>query len=276
MKRILLPTDFSDNSKNAIDYALQFFKGHPCHFIFLNVQKPSEFLLDDFYTAPATATINETVLKDNKKELELLLIDCREKYPSRLFSFDSITDYDTLTDSISQVVKAEHIDLIIMGSNGATGANEVIFGSNTLKVIHKVDCPVLVIPEGYSYIPIKTLLFSTHNQEFYPDGMQTLKSIIDLKKPKVTVLDIQDGNKEYDPDDELASLELFLERKLDDYYILEHIPVAIAIDAFTQLHPVQLHALFVERKSFLSRFIFGSTTSEISYESRVPLLVLHS
>jgi hypothetical protein len=58
-------------------------------------------------------------------------------------------------------------------------------------------------------------------------------------------------------------------------YSIKNIPASMAINAFEQLIPVQLHALIVERKSFFDRFIFGSETSKINYGSLVPLLVLH-
>ena len=59
-------------------------------------------------------------------------------------------------------------------------------------------------------------------------------------------------------------------------FCIKNIPSAVAIDAFTQLIPVQLHAMFVERKSLLDRFIFGSETSKISYSSKVPLLIFRN
>ncbi|GAB5399983.1 MAG: universal stress protein [Aureisphaera sp.] len=276
MKRVLLPTDFSDNSKNAIEYTLQFFEGQPCHFIFLNVQKPSEFIMDDFYSAPATASVNETILSDNKKALQLLVDECEQKYKKSDYTYSLIVDYDNLIDSINQVLKSEDIDLIVMGSNGATSANEVLFGSNTLKVIRKINCPVLVIPEGYSYSPLNTLLFSTHNQEYFTKGMQTLKDIINLKKPTISILDLEDVPNAYIAEANRIDLETFFEQKIKEYYTLEGIPIAIGIDTFTQLHPCELHALFVERKSFLSRFMFGSENAEINYRTRVPLLVLHA
>ncbi|MBX2828280.1 MAG: universal stress protein [Flavobacteriaceae bacterium] len=274
MNRILLPTDFSENSKNAIIYALEFFRGQSCHFVILNVQKPSEFVLDDFYTAPATATLHETILTDNKKALETLLKELKEPYLSENYSFKAVTEFDSLTHAISQMIDTENLDLVIMGSNGATGASEIVFGSNTLKVIRQVDCPVLIIPEGYRYQKLDTLLFSVHNQEIDIQKMGLLKNIIKLKKPKVRLLNIEDAGKSKERPYDSSQLDHFFEQKIHEYHTLEGVPLAIGIDAFVQLHSVQLHALFMERESFLKRFLIGSANSEINYKSRVPLLVL--
>ena len=51
MKRILLPTDFSINSMNAITYAMELFENMPCVFVLLNIQKPSQFLTHEIITA---------------------------------------------------------------------------------------------------------------------------------------------------------------------------------------------------------------------------------
>lgn len=56
MKNILLPTDFSGNSKNAIQYALKFFEGENCTFHILNSQKPTGYITADvLYGAPGTS-----------------------------------------------------------------------------------------------------------------------------------------------------------------------------------------------------------------------------
>ncbi len=57
MKKILLPTDFSENSTNAIHYAMAFFKDEACEFYVLNVQKMSSFISDDLMAAQPSVTI---------------------------------------------------------------------------------------------------------------------------------------------------------------------------------------------------------------------------
>ena len=67
MKNILLPTDFSDNSKNAIQYAMEFFKNERCTFYILNVQKASSYTTDNLMVAPENTTIHQSVISDAKK-----------------------------------------------------------------------------------------------------------------------------------------------------------------------------------------------------------------
>ena len=274
MKNILLPTDFSKNSKNAIRYAMKFFEGEACTFHILNSQKPSGYITADvLYGAPG-ASIYEGILNDNKKEIEKMVQFCESISGKENFTFDSYIDFDNIVDAVNQAVSLKNIELIIMGSNGATGADEVIFGSNTLKIIRNVECPVIVVPEVYTFEKIKSILLSLNYQyNVSAKSLDIISEIVKKNKASLKILEIEEENIE------LATLrnhteEVFKEIGFERFSI-KNIPASIAINAFEQLIPVQLHAMVVERKSFLNRFIFGSETSKISYSTHVPLLVMH-
>ena len=69
MKAILLPTDFSKNSMNAIEYAVSLFENETCEFYVLNIQKASAFVSDDFMAVSSSATIYNTIIDTAKKSL---------------------------------------------------------------------------------------------------------------------------------------------------------------------------------------------------------------
>lgn len=274
MKNILLPTDFSENSKNAVNFALKFFEGQTCTFYILNSQKPSGYITADvLYGAPGTS-VYEGILNDNKKELEKMVQFCESISEKENFSFVPKIDFDNIVDAVKQAVALNKIELIIMGSNGATGAAEVVFGSNTLKVIRNVDCPVIVVPEGYSFEKINSVLLSLNYQyEVSNKSLSVVSEIVKKHEAFLKILEIEEENIEL-ATKRNQSEEVFKEIGFERF-TMKNIPASIAINAFEQLIPIQLHAMVVERKSFLNRFIFGSETSKISYGSPVPLLVLH-
>lgn len=274
MKNILLPTDFSENSKNAVNFALKFFEGQTCTFYILNSQKPSGYITADvLYGAPGTS-VYEGILNDNKKELEKMVQFCESISEKENFSFVPKIDFDNIVDAVKQAVALNKIELIIMGSNGATGAAEVVFGSNTLKIIRNVDCPVIVVPEGYSFEKINSVLLSLNYQyQVSNKSLSVVSEIVKKHEASLKILEIEEENIEL-ATKRNQSEEVFKEIGFERFAI-KNIPASIAINAFEQLIPIQLHAMVVERKSFLNRFIFGSETSKISYGSPVPLLVLH-
>jgi len=277
MKNILLPTDFSENSKNAINYALEFFKGNPCNFYFLNTQKISEYTTDDFYTASNGNTVYDSVLKDNRQDLHKLVDHFQKKYSSEKYVFISIINFDVFIDAINQSIKANDIDLIIMGSNGATGAKEVVFGSHTLNVIRNVDCPLLVIPESYALTQLEIVLFTIHNHESFDlKKIKTLLEIINHQHALLKVLEIND--KEYDVEIEnkfQKELKENFKNIRTEFYKIVGVSTPIAVDSFVQLIDVNMHASFFEKESFVKRFVYGSEMAKIDYGTKVPLLILH-
>jgi len=273
MKNVLLPTDFSNNSRNAIQYAFQFFKDQDCDFYFLNVQKISEYLTGDIYAASKDNSLFGAVIQDNKQKLKNFIDELEREYGRETITIHPIVDYDIFTDAVNQVVDKKKIDIIIMGSNGATGAKEVIFGSNTLSVIRKVDCPLLIIPEKYSFKKINSALFTIHNQEIIDSNkLPPLLEILLKYNSTLKILEINEKNKVSENNQEEIK-ELFTE-VITEYYSLIDLPAPVAVSAFVQLIDVQIHATFTERETIFERFIFGSETAKISYETKIPLLIL--
>lgn len=276
MKHILLPTDFSANSKNAIQYALELFKGNSSTFYFLNVQKTSEFVLDDVMAAKPGSSVYQAILKDNKEQLKEFIAPFKDHYGKEDYDFKLYVDYDNLTDSIKQMLKAETIDLIVMGSNGATGASEILFGSNTLQTIRKIDCPLLVIPQDHKFKEIRSVVFTARScKDIRHENAQPLKELIGLTNAQLHVLKIKEAAKP-GPAHECGSCLIDTLKGVDyTSHTLRGLSEDVAIDAFVQLMKSDLHSMFVERESFLERFFQGNSTARISYATQVPLLVLH-
>ena len=276
MKNILLPTDFSENSINAINYAVNLFANSKINFFVLNVQKTSDYTTSELMTSSPSDSVYKGVLEDNKLKIKKLIEKLEAENSSNKFNFKGLLDYDVFTDAIRQAVKLNEIDLIIMGTNGATGAKEVIFGSNTIKVIRNINCPIIAVPEKYSFSKIKRILFSIHSQmKTCYSGLKPLRSILRIYEPELNVLEItEDTIQPKESEDDLSIKDVLYEFDFKKFEITK-IPFPYAIDTFQQLIPVELHALVIEKESFIDRIIFGSKTSKITYNSKVPLLVMH-
>lgn len=277
MKNILLPTDFSENSLNAIHYALEFLKGNSCNFYILNVQKSSDFLSADLVAAAPEASVYEAITNDNKKDLKELIKSLKLQFLQEDFTYKPVFDFDNLVHAINETLATHKIDLIVMGTNGTTNAREILFGSNTIRVIRKIKCPVLVIPESFKFSKIENVLFSTfRSEDFNTAGITILKEIISRHQPKVTVMELNNNPiTTEDKKDDTRVRKVFKDIKYN-FSVVNRIPAAMAISTVTQLLHIDLHAMFLdEEESFLERFIFGSERTKMSYASNVPLLILH-
>ncbi|PKA84482.1 nucleotide-binding universal stress UspA family protein [Ulvibacter sp. MAR_2010_11] len=276
MKNILLPTDFSANSLNAIDYAMRFFANWTCNFYILNVQKVSEYISDDLISGSKTDTIYDSIVTDNKRLIIQLVKKLSKQYKSQSYTFHGLFDYDDFVSAVDQAVKFHSIDLIIMGTNGATGAKEVIFGSNTLQIVRNIACPTITIPENYTYTNIKSTLFSTkYCEDFSFEGIKIFKEMLNMHQCELNVLEIDDDAIITSVKEDNECLRALFTEYPYTYYRLQTIPGLIAVNTATQLLKVDLHAVFIEKETFLERLMFGSDSSQLVYRTLIPLLFLH-
>ena len=141
MKTILLPTDFSDNSWNAIEYALNLNKDTDCNFYLLHVSKLSNIITNDFPYIPDQDVIEDVFVKPAKTRLKTLLKKIVKKFPNnKKHNFYTLTDYNFFIESLRKHIKEKKVDMIIMGTKGASGLSKYIIGSNAGDVITKVKC----------------------------------------------------------------------------------------------------------------------------------------
>lgn len=272
MKNILLLTDFSRNSVNAIDYALNFFKNDMCRFYVFYVHKMGSFTTDDLMLSSENSSIYESIIEGPKNQIKELIKGFDKKFNSK-HRFEAIVDFDDFTDAINQTIKSKEIDLIVMGSNGKTGAKEIIFGSNTLNVIRKVNCTTLVIPENYSHeLNNEILLPLDCTETLHGKGILVLKEFIKTYDLNLYVLrvNLDKNNCEYNFYDQSNLTNI-----LHKYFVINQVPVHYATSSFVQLFGIGLTAIIVQKESFFERFIYGSSAIKISNSLNSPLLILH-
>lgn len=275
MQQILLLTDFSNNANKAMDYAFELFKNEHINFYILYVHKASKYTTSELITSTPGASVYDAIIKDPKASLEKLIDVYKEKYKDQSYTFKSIVDHDVFINAVNQTVNSKKIDLIIMGTNGATGASEIVFGSNTIHVIRQVKCPVIAVPEGYTFTVPNTVLFSLDQDVVFNEStLNSLKHFIDKFNLEIHVLILE---KDIAPERSIElknTIQQVFKGFSLNFYIIESVPTDIAIDSFVQIKDVDISAKIINKSSFLKRLIKGSKTNEITYKTRVPLLMM--
>ena len=159
MKRILVPTDFSPQAENALKVAAQ-----------LALKNNSEIYLLHSLEMPLSISGNS----DNSNLPEsLYFIKLAEKnfseilkkpYLQKIDVYEAI-GHNEIYNDISAAVEKSKIDLVVMGSPGASGFKEMFIGSNTEKVVRTSTIPVLVIKNNHEVFDIKDFVFATDFSE---------------------------------------------------------------------------------------------------------------
>ena len=277
MKRILLPTDFSDISLNAIDYAMALFAEESCEFYLLHV-----------YRVPYVT--NETLMENDAQQLAIIESELYDTSQNRLneiqtklkkgdkHRFHVISDYNFFINSVQQRIDEKKIDLIVMGTKGATGAKEIFLGSNTGDVLMKTDCNVIAVPEKLAYKPPKEIVFpSDFKVKYELKDLQPLISLAVKHKSRIRVLHLSQS-EHLDPDQESCRrvLESYFEEVEHTYHTLTHTDFEEALNCFTQSRGnIDMIAIVSGHYSFLQRLFFRPKVMELSFHTKIPLFVLH-
>jgi nucleotide-binding universal stress UspA family protein len=183
--------------------------------------------------------------------------------------------YDSFTDAIERELINKKIDLIIMGTKGASGAREILFGSNTVHVITKATCPVIAIPPHFNYQPPKEILFPTDYEiEFQKESLGLLLNIAKLHLSRIKVMHVRAGYTLTKTQEKhkkqleklLGSLTLFHEVADDG--------ILAAINEFQSKVKINLLVMVRNKHTFLEKFFIEPVIKKIGFHITVPFLVI--
>ncbi|TBN04351.1 universal stress protein [Hyunsoonleella flava] len=276
MKNILLLTDFSECSINAMHYALQLLKGNVCNFYVLHVQRSSSYASDDLILS--RDSIYDAIIKKSKLKLMKLVNKFKNEIEDENYIYKIVVDFDSLTDAIKQMKASKEIDLIVMGTNGVTGAKEVIFGSNTINVIRKIDCSTLVIPEEFEYrIPKEVLLPLDLNDSLSSSAFAHVLEFVNRFSNALHFLRINPSNEDSEEERiDNEQLNYSLKEINHKYHSIKSVPMHYAVSTYVQTNAIDILILLVQKETLFERFFTGSSTTQISNKIDVPLLIFHS
>ena len=192
--------------------------------------------------------------------------------------FSSTAVYDYFVDTVKREVEDKKIDLIIMGTKGASGLKRVTVGSNTGDVITKVKCPLLAVPENASYKIPKEIAFPTDYQIAY--DMKVLDTLISMARMSdATLRIVHISKKGEDLSDEQLENKDFLHdylRGVDhSFHSLTGSRLEAAIQCFVESRDIDMVAMVAKNLNFFQRILFKPAVEEISYHTDIPFLVLH-
>jgi len=279
MKAILLPTDFSENSWNAIVYALNFLEKCSCNFYLLHVNRINNLVDSDSPYIPDKETIENLYVKSSKIKLKEILKRIVKELPNNeKHKFYTLTDYNFFIESIRKHVNEKKINMIIMGTKGASGLKEYIVGSNTGDVITKVKCTTLVVPEESSFTPLKEIAFPTdYTMDYDIQMLQPILDILEIPDTSLRMLHINKKNTKLNIDQQANKdlLNDYFENYNFSFHFLSNTKVEDAIRCFVESRGIDMMIMIAKNLNYFQQILFHSKIEKISYHTNVPFLVLH-
>lgn len=278
MKKILLPTDFSNNALNAIYYALQLFEKANCKIYLLNTFTPAAYNIGTMADSYSAIRLQEIVKNNSEKALAELEASLQKKFNNPKHSFVKIASFNLLVMEMIDISEREGIDLIVMGTQGATGAKEVFLGTHTTYTIKKVKCPVIAVPSGFKFEAPSQILFPSdyrlHQTNKY---LSLIKFICEGNNAVLNILNAYYG----EPLDESqlkikAFLDDYFKENTHSFYEEEETDVLGAIEEFQLKHPINFLVMIHNRHSFFENILFRPVIIQMAYHTSVPFLVIPS
>ena len=150
IKKVLVPIDFSDYSKSALKYAVNFAKSFNADIILIYVVEPIIYPPDFSMGQIAMPSINTEWDDRAKNELQKLA----KSEITDIVNVKTIIKTGKPFVEIIETAKEENVDLIIIATHGHSGVEHILFGSTAEKVVRKAPCPVLTLREplkGFDY-----------------------------------------------------------------------------------------------------------------------------
>lgn len=277
MLSILLPTDFSKNSMNAIKYALEFFKHQKTQFFFMHAYQNEFYNHDELVSRDVFEDVLERIKKQSEDNLQTLLATVKNLAPDRRFTYHLISVYNTLVDAANTIADGKNIDLIVMGTKGKSDERHIVFGSQTFQVLKYVQCPVLAIPSDYTNAEPKNILFPTNY--LIPYKRRELKLLCELAgtyKSSIDVLYVSKNNKLSIRQEDNQSFIKDTINKSEVNFVYQDGNISNTIKNYIKEHHIDMLVMVNTQHSFLEDLLFPSTLDKVSLGLEIPLLAMQN
>ncbi|MCL5128785.1 MULTISPECIES: universal stress protein [unclassified Algibacter] len=279
MKNILIPTDFSENAWNAIEYALRFFSKSACNFYILHVDTSDDSRFHEKVPAVGGTKVSSIVKSPSKKLLQQTIKRIiKSPYLNSNHRFYPVMDNNYIINSIRKQVAEKKIDFIVMGTRGESGLNNLAVGRNTGNVITKVKCTTLVVPENAKYVNMKEIAFPTDFSFFYhAETLQPMADIVEGNHAAVRALHINKNKADLNEDQKKNKefLDDYFNNQEHSFHFLTNNDIEDAVQGFVENKQIDLIAMLAKNLNYFQKILFNPTTPKISYYTDVPFLVLH-
>jgi len=274
MKRILFPTDFSEAATNAFVHALEFAKSIDGELVLLHTFELP--IYDNQYFPENYMLIYESIelaqFEHFKEELPKLRAIAEERNLGEIKMTHRLMD-GGLMFAIEKAVKEDRIDYVIMGTEGATGWIDSLFGTNTTSVISDTTIPVFSVPIKAPFKTIKNIAFTTR---FRPKDKKALKKVLKLAKKldaKIKCLYIKTDGSDVTKETIKEWENEFLNEPVEFSIVLNE-DVKESILDFILFKKIDILVMLTYKRSFFENLFHHSLTKDCASSLDIPILAI--
>lgn len=275
MKKILIPTDFSDTAKGAFTYAchLAGFLGET-ELKVVNAFMPE--VSGEYNFIPPMAEflkMRETMLREFTEE-------CRKELQDEGKETPKITQEVLVGFAVDELSRASaDFDLIVMGTTGEGGFLGKLFGSVSTGVAQHAQCPVLLIPRGAGFQPYHHVLYACNYESADEEMIEELKTFNRPFNAHLHFIHVkEEGRSRFEKTKQEVFEELFEDGEPAFAFEIAEIEgetVSDGLSSYAETAGVDLAVMVTQRRGLWNQLFHKSQTKQMVFATNIPLLVFH-
>lgn len=273
---ILVPVDFSLNSRKALDYAVWLAGKLNMEILLLHAFDPTfaEALRDSY-----KLLVNEKI-EGTPRELQKELGVWREYVNSKTGKLNCRTVFleRELEFCVQALHEKEPLGMIVMGTRGLSRLKGIFMGSHTMNLIEKAKCPVFAIPADHEIHDVRSIVFGTNYMEGDDISIGWLGDLAKTLQAEFAVVHVIDDHAE--PGDDECLSENFINgisRKLDydkiKFHCLKGTDIRASLNDFVKENKADLLAISFSARSLIRSMLKQSLAWDLTYHLEMPLVV---
>jgi nucleotide-binding universal stress UspA family protein len=268
MKKILVPTDFSETSNNALTYALKMASFFDSEIELLHVFHPAVDINNGYFLDPELET-------KKREKLSALAGDIGQ---NNVALANKIKSKFILGFPIEEIISlSKHKDaLIIMGATGSSGIFGQMFGSISSEVARNAHCPVMLIPDKVHFEPYTHIMYATNEPEFDAKMASLIKGFVSTFDAALHCIHVDRGS-DYYPDWEMQGIfgsngsgVKLVEGNISNQNVSK------GLNEYAENNQIDLMILSTKHRNFWKSLVHKSVTRTLSLKPHLPLLVFHA
>jgi nucleotide-binding universal stress UspA family protein len=268
MARILIPTDFSSGSLRAAVYAVRLFGADGNQFVLLNT-----FMMP----AGAASTMwnmDELLARESEAGLKQFESVLRAALPSADANIETVCEHGDLPNVVDRYLGDEDKPIcVVMGTLGASGIQEALFGSNTASVIKHGSFPVLAVPANAEYRAPKRIVLADDGGPVKKESLALLLDIARWSQSELRIARVV--NEQVSADDGgLQAYDQLLGGIPHSQQYLSAENVEAALNDLAEQGDADLLAVLHRKRGLFQGFFHRSTAAKLAMHTHLPLLVL--
>jgi nucleotide-binding universal stress UspA family protein len=279
IKNILVPVDFSENSKAAYEFAIGLADD-------LNAAIKVVHILNEFNAVTPLADTLIVPASDNDFDEKLNAFLAAEEsemgavLTKKSVKVNSEVVFGNVASSIINLSKTGEYDLVVMGITGERSFSEQLFGSTASDVSQKAACPVLLLPKNYQYTGILDMLYACDFDHTSTSQIKKVAETADFFDANVNLVFVRETfNEDKNYDDSIKEIgKVFnsyapnVEFKAE---IIDEDSVVDGVNEYCKENNVDMVVVVTKNRSFWSKFVHSSTTKQMALYAEAPVLILH-